>query len=763
MKRLCTDVDGPPRRFAAMLLCACVAGAGFPAHASADDGAAAEVPAKPRPRIGLVLGGGGAKGAAHVGVLDVLDELRIPVDCIVGTSMGALVGGTYASGMSADELEAAVRSISWQEAIARSGMRTQVPMRRKLAGNNYSNSLEFGVRDGRLIAPTGFINSQNVDLTIQYLVGRSRGITEFDQLPIPFRAVATDMQSGEMVVLDRGDLALALRASMAVPGVFSPVSIDGRILGDGGLTRNVPVDIARQTCADVVIAVAVPNPPPTADDLRSPLTMMTRTLDVLVGANERQQLDTLSPADVKIVIEMGDIGSASFDRIDDAIPKGRAAALAHRADLVRYSVTEDEYVAWRETASRPGREKVTLAAVNLNGLERANPEFIRQTLDLQAGDVVDARQIANRATGVFALSDFERVAYTLSGEPSQSNLDVHLVEKSWGPHIVQFDLGLYVGTDEDAAFTIGADYLQTWVNSRGGELAGSVQLGRTSGLETSFYQPLDAAHNWFVEPGLVAQRSLEDLYDDGDAVTSYRFSSAWGYLDAGRVFGRRAELRAGVRSGVQAATREIGAQNLPDIPAEGYGGPSLRFTFDSRDRDVLWQRGMVARMTYFRSEEALGAEAPYERFEGTATVTLPLERNVGYFRVSGGSSFDTDLPLYDTFSLGGPVSLPGLAIGELRGTGYWSAQASYLWRIADISYIFGQSIFAGLKFTAADMSGRIDGVSAAPIYSGAFVLAGRTPLGPLSLSLAGTTSSDWQLVLGLGRPIEEGTINDFGW
>ena len=763
MKRVCTAVNGPPRRFAAMLLCAYVAVTGFPAQASADEGTAAEAPLKPRPRIGLVLGGGGAKGAAHVGVLDVLDELRIPVDCIVGTSMGALVGGTYASGMSAEELEVAVRSISWQETIARRGLRTQVPMRRKLAGNNYSNSLEFGVRDGRLIAPSGFINTQNVDLTIQYLVGRSRGITEFDELPIPFRAVATDMQSGEMVVLDRGDLALALRASMAVPGVFSPVSIDGRILGDGGLTRNVPVDIARQTCADVVIAVAVPNPPPTADDLRSPLTMMTRTLDVLVGANERQQLDTLGPADVKIVIEMGDIGSASFDRIDDAIPKGRAAALAHRADLMRYSVTEDEYVAWRETASRPGRNQVTLANVNLLGLERANPEFVGQTLGLQAGDVVDSRQLAQRMNAVFALSDFERVAYTMSGDPDQSTLDVHLFEKSWGPHIVRFDLGLYVGTDEDTAFTIGADYLQTWVNDRGGELGGSVRLGRTSGLEASLYQPLDAAHRWFVEPGLIAQRSLEDLFDDGDAVTSYRFASAWGYLDAGHVFGRRAELRAGVRSGFQSATREIGSQTLPDIPAEGYGGLSLRYTFDSRDRDVLWQRGMVARLAYFRSEESLGAEAPYDRFEGTATVTLPLDRNVGYLRVSGGSSFDTALPLYDTFSLGGPVSMPGLAIGELRGTSYWSAQASYLWRIADISYIFNQSIFAGLKFTAADMSGRIDGVNASPIYSGAFVLAGRTPLGPLSLSLAGTTTSDWQLVLGLGRPIEEGTINDFGW
>jgi NTE family protein len=757
------DGNGSIRGFAAMFLCAYVTCAAFPALSHAAESTAVAAPAQPRPRVGLVLGGGGAKGAAHVGVLGVLDELRIPVDCIIGTSMGALVGGTYASGRSAEDLETAIRAISWQEAIGRRGSRAQAPMRRKLTGNTYSNSLEFGVRDGSLIAPSGLINTQNVDLTIQYLVARSRGIADFNRLPIPFRAVATDMQNGEMVVLDRGDLALAMRASMAVPGVFSPVNIEGRILGDGGLTRNVPVDIARQTCADVVIAVAVPNPQPTAEDLRSPLTLMARTLDVLIGANERQQLDTLGPGDVKIVIEMGDIGSASFDRVNDAIPLGRAAALAQRDALARYAVTEDEYLAWRESASRPGREDVTLAAVNLNGLERANPEFIRQTLGLQAGDVVDARKIANRATAVYALSDFERVAYTLSGDRTQSTLDLHLQEKSWGPHIMRFDLGLHIGTDANTAFTIGGDYLQTWVNDRGGEIRGSVRLGRTSGLGTSFYQPLDTAHRWFIEPGLAAQRSIEDLFDDGNAVTRYDFSSAWGYLDAGHVFGNRAELRAGIRAGVQAADREIGSQDLPEISSEGYGGLALRYTYDTRDRDALWQRGAVARLNYFRSEESLGAEAPYDRFEGTATFMLPFRRNVGYLRVSGGSSFDTDLPLYDLFSLGGPVSLPGLSLGELRGTSYWSAQASYLQRIADISYIFGQSIFAGMTFTAADMSGRLDGVNAQPTYSGALVLAGRTPLGPMTLSLAATTTSEWQLVLGLGRPIEERTINDPIW
>jgi NTE family protein len=751
------------RLVVALCLAALLTVAATSAHATELDATVTEVPAKPRPRVGLVLGGGGAKGAAHVGVLRVLDDLRIPVDCIIGTSMGALVGATYASGMSAAEVEEAVRAISWQDTIARRGMREKVPMRRKLAGNMYSNSLAFGVRDGRLVAPSGLINTQNVDLTIQYLVSRSRGIAEFDKLPIPFRAVATDMQTGEMVVLERGDLAMAMRASMAVPGAFSPVRMDGRILGDGGLTRNVPVDIARQTCADVVIAVAVPNPLPTEDDLRSPLTLMSRTLDVLIGANERQQLDTLGPDDVKIVIEMGDIGSASFDRINDAIPLGRAAALTHRAELERYSVPENEYLAWREAAAMPGREKVPLAGVELHGIERVNPDFVRRTLALGPGDVVDARQIANSANAVFALSDFDRVAYQLKGDPRQPTLVLHVEENSLGRHVLRFDLGMHIGTDENTAFTLGGDYLQTWVNDRGGELRGSFRVGRTSGLEASFYQPLDAAHEWFVEPAVVGQRSLEDLFLDGDALTRFRFSSAWGAADIGRVFGRRAELRAGLRSGVQSADQEIGLPGLGDVPTEGYGGFAARYTFDTRDRDVLWERGTFARVTYFHSDKALGGDSPYDRVEGVATFVLPFRRNVGYLRLSGGSSLDSDLPLYDTFTLGGPVSLPGLSIGELRGNSYWSAQASYLQRIADISYIFGQSIYAGLRLTAADMSGRIDSIRAEPTYSGAFVLAGRTPLGPVSLSLAATADSDWQLVLSLGRPIEERAITDPTW
>lgn len=732
------------------------------ARAQALEPESAEVPPD-RPRIGLVLGGGGAKGAAHVGVLGVLDELRIPVDCVIGTSMGALVGGAYASGLDAVELERAIRSISWQEAIAFKGARERAPMRRKLAGVTYSNSLEFGVRDGRLAAPSGFINTQNIEQTIQQLVSRSRGISDFDALPIRYRAVATDMQRGEMVVLSSGNLAQAMRASMAVPGVFAPVNVGGRVLGDGGLTRNVPVDVARQTCADVVIAVAVPNPVPTVDELQSPLTQVSRTIDVLVGANEQQQLATLGPDDVAIVVQLDEIGSASFDKVGEAIPLGRAAALGQRARLERYALAEADYRAWRDAVSRQGSGGMQLAAVQVAGAERVSEERVRDVFALQAGDVVTEQQIADRVNDVFALGDFETVRYALRGAAESPTLELRVREKSWGPDVIRFDLGMYIGTDENTAFTLVGDYLRTWLNQRGGEFHGAVRLGRTSGLDASLYQPLDRRHAWFAEPGVSAQTSIEDIFDDGEAVARYRFSHAYGYLHAGRVFGERAELRGGLRAGAQWATRDIAFPGLEEVDAESYGGWSLRYTYDSRDRAALANRGLLVRADYFLSDETLGAIGHYERGEAMALYSVPLRDNVAYLRAAGGTSFDTLLPVYDFFTLGGPVSFPGLNVGELRGQSYWTAQLAYLHKVGDINPVFGQAVFTGFILTAGDMSGRIDFRREDAIYSGAFVIGARTPLGPVGLSISLSNTSDWQVVFGLGRPIEERAITDPVW
>jgi hypothetical protein len=290
-----------------------------------------------------------------------------------------------------------------------------------------------------------------------------------------------------------------------------------------------------------------------------------------------------------------------------------------------------------------------------------------------------------------------------------------------------------------------------------------VRLGRTSGLHAALFQPVDRAHDWFVEPGVNAQRSTEDLYVDGDEVARYDFSETWGYLDAGHVFGSTAELRAGIRAGTQWAERSIAFPGLGEIDGEGYGGWGLRYTYDSRDRELLGRNGWLARVNYFRANETLGAEESYEKLEGTATYYVPVGENMLYLRGAGGSSFDSDLPIYEAFTLGGPVSFPALNIGELRGMSYWSAQVGYLHQVAEINYLFGQSLYAGFTLTAGDMGDRLDGVRDDTIYSGAFVLGGRTPLGPLGLSIAISNTADWQVVFGLGRPIEERAITDPAW
>ncbi|RPH92676.1 MAG: patatin, partial [Lysobacterales bacterium] len=240
------------------LCCAVVLSAPAQAATVADGGETA------RPRIGLVLGGGGAKGAAHIGVLRVLDELHVPVDCVAGTSMGALIGGTFASGMPAEEIERATAGIDWSRTVGGAGMRDRTPIERKLAGTTYTNTLEFGLQGGKVVLPGGLLKTQDIEDVIRDLINDARFQRDFDNLPIPFRAVATDMVSGEMVVLDSGDLSVAMRASMAIPGAFSPVVIGDQVLSDGGMVRNLPVDIARELCADVVIAVWMTTPPPTA-------------------------------------------------------------------------------------------------------------------------------------------------------------------------------------------------------------------------------------------------------------------------------------------------------------------------------------------------------------------------------------------------------------------------------------------------------------------------------------------------------------------
>lgn len=713
-----------------------------------------------RPRIGLVLGGGGAKGAAHIGVLRVLEEMRVPVDCVTGTSMGALVGATFASGKRPEEIEESVLAINWAKTVGAEGLRERLPIREKIAGPIFSNSLELGIKDGGLRAPGGFLKTQDIENVLRNLVADARFTQDFDDLPLPFRAVATDMLAGEMVVLDSGDISVAMRASMAVPGAFSPVVIGDRVLSDGGMMRNLPVDIARNLCADVVIAVSLSSPPPKRDDLLSAVTLAGRSLDVMIDANQKAQLATLTERDVSIVVPMGDIGSADFNRVPDAVPLGREAALAQRESLRRYALPPEEYAAWRAALDRFDGGEVRLASVSITGLQRVNPDYVdAQLRHAKPGNSVTNAEIVDDTSRVFALGDFERVEYRVGGTEQERTLDIHAVEKSWGPDFVRFDLGLAASTGGDVLFVLLGEHKRTWMNDLGGEWSSAVQLGTNSVIKTAFYQPFDVKQRFFVEPQVGYKRWFEDVFLDDDRVATYDLKDAFGQADFGANVGTSMQLRAGLRFALASADLETGFL-LPELDTTSENSIVARAVYDTRNTLALPTSGMLFKARYQNAGTVFGGDEDFQVAEGLVLKAFPFRGDSLSLFALAGAELDGELPVYQNFTLGGIRSFPGLQTYQLRGDKYWTAGSAYFWKLADIQSLFGQAVYAGFRLQAGRMGEGIPGNSLGTRYGSAVSLNGRTPIGPAAISLGVADEGNWELQIAFGRPIDEGNMFD---
>jgi NTE family protein len=717
--------------------------------------------AQDRPRVGLVLAGGGAKGGAHVGVLKVLEELDVPIDCIAGTSMGALVGAGYASGIPADKLQEFIVGIDWKSVVGGLGRRDMEPIEQKRAGVTYSNDIEWGLKDGRLQLPGGLVKTASIEDLLRSYVAQARMQSDFDRLPIPYRAVATDMLSGEMVVLGSGDIATAMRASMAIPGAFAPVVTDKYILSDGGMVRNIPIDVARELCADVVIVVDLVEPRIMPEKLQSAAQLLSRSTDVMIRANETLQLQTLKQGDVLISVPMGGIGTADFERIPETIPLGEKAARAVADQLAALSVPKAQYTAWRNKVTEPQAVEARLADVRYEGLKRVNPAFLEQRAEIRPGDTVDTVAISEEALRMAALPDFESVEYQLTGDPANPTLEWLPREKSTGPDYVRADLGMYGSAGGSLAFMLYGQHTRTWVNSLGAEWRNAAQLGYESLFKTSFYQPLDVGQRWFVEPRLAANQTVEDIYSNGDRIARYNFNDIGGSLDFGANIGNRAQARLGYLYTHRKVNLETGSTLLPEDSRDD-AGLLLGLTYDSRDTPFNPTRGVAAAVEVQYADRSIGGDRDWKKAELGLGVAIPTRRDVVWLTLAAGSDLGSSLPVDRLFALGGPGSFPGYELGELRAPSYWSASGSYLWKMADILSVRGQALYAGVRLQATQVYDRFDGVDDGAVYGGSVYITGRTMVGPLTLGL-GTTSTDvWSLWLAIGRPVGHGTILERG-
>ncbi len=744
-----------PMSLLAGLLAAMVAAA--PAAANAAE------PAGQRPRIGLVLAGGGAKGGAHVGALKVLEELRVPIDCIAGTSIGALVGAGYATGQPAAEIEKFVTGIDWAAVIGGVGRRTLEPIEQKRLAMDAGSKLQVGLIDGKIVTPSGLADASSIDDLLRAYVARARTVSDFDKLPIPYRAVATDMMTGNMVVLDKGDIATAMRASMAIPGAFSPVVLDPWILSDGGMVRNIPIDVARDTCADIVIVVNLVEPAPTREKLVQAQQLLSRSMDVMFEVNERAQLATLTERDILIDVPMGDITTSDFDRMPETIPLGETAARKVADRLAALAVPAPEYAAWRKGVTTSQAVEARVADVRVEGLEYVNPEYLSTLTEVRAGETVAIGDISDDARHMAALDELDTVAYRLDGPPDAATLTWLPTEISLGQSVLRPALGLFADGGGDFKFLLGVQHTYHWVNSLGAQWRNQLQIGDESSVSTSFYQPLDVGQRTFVEPGAYLDRIVEDAYDNGNRIATYEFIDYGGRVDFGLNASRYAQFRLGYNYNRRKTRIDTGLPILPQIDAEDAG---IEFTarYDSRDTPNFATKGLAAALRFEKVDESFAADRNWERLEAGIRRSISIGKYVTWLSLAGGTDLDSDLPFDRYFSLGGSRVLPAFQHDELRVSDYWVAEASFLRRLKVLSPIKNQAIYAGLGLQYAGLYDRIDvegDDDEENIPGGYLFLAGPTALGTFTLGF-GFTDNEANVWLSIGKPITSGTILDDG-
>jgi NTE family protein len=713
----------------------------LPDHSSAEE-------EQKRPKIGLALGGGGAKGASHIGVLKVLEELKVPVDCIAGTSMGAIVASLYASGMSAAEIENVLTTVDWNDLFTDNPPRKNIDFRRKQEDLTYLSKISVGIKDGKVHVPKSIVAGQKIGVFFETLMLPVAHIEDFDQLPIPFRAVAADLETGEMVLLGSGSLAAAARASMSVPGVFPPAEVDGRYLTDGGIVRNLPVDVVRKMCADVVIAVDVGKPLPKRDELGSPIAIMNQMIDIMMKQNVQEQINSLGEKDIFIRPELGTITSGDFKRGKEAADRGEQAARLKKKELRRYSVTDEEYAVFVAKHRLKEVSTITVGSVKVEGLSRVNPETVASKLKIKPGVKLDAEKLKENVGLIYGMGDFERV--DLRVEPGGDTYDITLrpKEKSWGPNYLRAGINLETDFSGESNYNVGIDYTMRWINRLGAEWKTQVQLGSTKWIFSEFYQPIIPSRFFFVAPYAKWVQDNVDVYHGNNVIAEYRLRTLEGGIDFGIQPWTYGEVRLGYVAGTFKPELKKGTL---DIDEETINRGALRALViaDQLDNVNFPHEGYFGYAKLYSSLKEVGTDDNYNKIEASFLKAFTYKKYTILGSILFGSYIGNKIPYYDEFTLGGFLGLSGTHENQLRGqrvglgrlVTYWNASQSLLG-----NFYLGGSIETGNVWTKDDKIG-FDNLRLA----GSVFIGYDTPFGPFYLGFGHADSGNNAAYFYLGR------------
>ncbi|MEA2102380.1 MAG: patatin-like phospholipase family protein [Thermodesulfobacteriota bacterium] len=711
----------------ACLLCLCLIVFSAPVHAAQ------------HPKIGVCLSGGGARGAAHVGVLRVLEQLHVPVDCIAGTSMGAIVGGLYASGLSLDEIERVGIETNWNAVFSGRIPRDEIPYQDKQGQKNYILDMNVDFSKG-IMLPMGLIQGQRLDFMLRSLTLGVADIRDFDNLPIPFRAVATDILSSQPVVLSHGDLARAMRASMAVPGVFTPVEFDGKLLVDGGVSMNLPVEVMRNMGADIIIAVNIGSPLLKKGQINNVFDITDQITRFLTNSNIRVQVALLGKRDILIKPDLDGIGSADFKEVAEAIEIGEGAAEAFSALIGPYSLSPQAYRKYCRLHHLGEYRPPKIEFIEVDKPARFSSRSLRRRLEnrMQNFLKVDMDVLGYDLFKAYELEGLEYSDFRLVERNGRQGLFLKTKKKPHAPG--RLCLGLRLSNDFEGGSGYGllVDYTKSHLNDLGGKWKTEMEIGERQTLRTEFYQPFDP-YMWavFISPYAGYEKYYRDIFYRDSRVARYRIRKAALGIDLGMQLSRFGEIRIGLMRGRNSASVHTGDLSLADFGKQ-QGAYVTSLHIDQLDDLDFPRRGLEALCRYKASRTKFGADDSFEVLDAEIIKPFTFRRHTLIARTRLGTSLGSSSNISERFSLGGFLNLSGLCTDQLTGQHMFLGQLIYYHRIWAPMYLPLDSLYLGTSFEGGnvwDKRSEVNITAKDMIFASSMFVGAKTAMGPIFLGL----------------------------
>jgi NTE family protein len=704
--------------------------------------------AKGRPKIGLVFEGGGALGLAHIGVIRWMEDHHIPIDYVSGTSMGGLVGGLYAAGFTPEEMKVFVDGIDWHSVLSGQVPFQSLGFRRKEDKLLFPNRLEFGLKGGRFNLPNGLNSGNAVGLLFDRTLLPYYDLQSFNDLPIPFRCVATEIISGQPHVFKDGSLSQALRATMAIPGVFAPVHHENLIFSDGAAVDNLPVDVAREMGAQVVIASYLDSGPTDPATLTSLVGVAGRNVSIMTAANVAR---SLKDADIVISSDVSKFGALDFTRSNDIIPIGVKAAAAMSEQLEKYALNDADWAAYIHERELRRRTKIPVPQfVDIYGVEGSRHEDLEVKFDKFVGQPIDVDKLERAISDAMGTGLYATINYTIIDRDGKPGLRIRPREKDHGPPFINLGLNILADAANNVQFGVGTRVTFFNLAGPGSEVRVDGAVGQPATLAGELFKPIKAGSRAFVAPHAYLNQQIVPYYQGTTQLDQYRTKQNGLGADVGFQFNARTELRLGQDYQWYNAVRTIGQP----IGNEFHLNPfvsAAKFQYLGQDDMMVPTRGTTVGVIYNYFTQRPNESGGLSQLTGRIQHFIPIrERGIIFGGIQGGTSFGADNLGLAGVSLGGPLRLSAYSRDELLGTDFYLIQGGYLYRLARLNPVIGDAIYAGGVYEIGKMYGGNPQTPSLPNDFAGFVVV-KTLIGPVLGGLSIGDGGRWKWYIGVGR------------